>query len=51
MRKTIEAMYPTKRARDAADQVIDGMSLEASMLTYMVAWEEAYVAAGGIICL
>ncbi len=44
-----EQMYPTKKARDIADSVVDGMPLDATMLSYIVAWEEAYLKAGGVV--
>ncbi len=49
--KTVEAMYPNKKARAIADAVTDGMSLDESMLAYLIAWEEAYLGAGGTVVL
>ncbi len=49
MAKSIEQMYPDKRARKEADEAIDGMPLYATMLDYIVAWEAAYMAAGGVV--
>ncbi len=51
MKLTCEQMYPNKKARDYADSVIDGLSLEDSMLAYIIAWEEAYLSKGGEIRL
>lgn len=49
--RTMESMYPDKKARVAADLAVDGLSVEDTMLTYLITWEEAYVAAGGTIVL
>ncbi len=46
----IEEMYPDKKAREAADEVVDGMSNDESMTAFIVAWEEAYLLAGGNVC-
>lgn len=46
-KRTVEQTYPTKRAREIADAVVDAMSNDATMLEHIVAWEEAYFAAGG----
>lgn len=50
-KRSIEYTYPNKKAREFADELVDGMSNEASMQEYIVAWEEAYFAAGGEIQL
>jgi hypothetical protein len=51
MARTVEQMYPDRRARKVADESIDGLPLDATMLEYIVAWEAAYLAAGGNISL
>lgn len=50
-KRTIENMYPDRRAREIADEVTEGMSLDDTMLQYIVAWEEAYLGAGGRVRL
>lgn len=49
--KSVEQMYPDKRARNIADAVVDAMSNDRPMLEFILAWEEAYLAAGGRVCL
>ncbi len=49
--KTVEARYPDARARRAADEAIDGLSVDDSMLKYIVVWEAAYLEAGGKVVL
>lgn len=49
--KTVEQRYPDARARRVADAVVDGMSLDETMLAYIIAYENAYLAAGGKIIL
>ncbi len=50
-KRTIESVYPDRRAREIADEVTDGMSLDDTMLAYLIAWEEAYFGAGGRVRL
>ena len=45
---TFEKRYPTKRAREAADAVIDAMPNDLPMTAFLDAWLAAYRAAGGI---
>jgi hypothetical protein len=47
--RSFEATYPTKRAREAADAVIDALPLEASMAEHLRLWELTYLEAGGIV--
>lgn len=50
-KRSIEYTYPNKKAREIADELVDGMSNDSTMQEYIVAWEEAYFAAGGTIQL
>lgn len=47
--KTLERKYPDKKAREIADEVIAKMDEKESMLDFVSAWNDAYVAAGGRI--
>lgn len=47
----IEFRYPTEKARKIADEAIDGLSVDDTMLLYLITWEEAYVGAGGVVRL
>ncbi len=40
-------MYPTKKAREAADEVVESLPLSATMLEHIVKWEETYLEHGG----
>jgi hypothetical protein len=44
----LEKRFPTKRARDHADQAIDALPASLSMSTYMDVWLASYRAAGGV---
>lgn len=47
-RLTMEQVYPTKKARDAADKMFDALrDLDMSLIDAIKIWEEAYFAAGG----
>lgn len=48
---SVEKRYPTQHARKEADEAIDSLDLDASMRTYLVIWEAAYLAAGGQVKL
>ena len=45
---TVEERFPTKKARDAADETIDVLPVDEPMTTYLDVWLETYRAAGGI---
>ncbi len=46
---SFEYRYPTKRARELADEVFDKMPLETTLAESIRAWEWAYLNAGGIV--
>ncbi len=48
-KQSFEQRYPTKKAREIADKVVDELPLSASMLEHIVKWEEAYLKAGGVV--
>lgn len=50
-RRSIEQVYPDRRAREAADKAVDDLSLDATMLMYIILWEETYLANGGKVNL
>lgn len=45
---TVEQRYPTKKARELADEAIDALSESDSMTLYIDTWLAAYKAAGGM---
>lgn len=47
--QSFEARYPTKRAREIADEAFDRLPLETSLGEACRAWEWAYLDAGGIV--
>lgn len=46
---TVEARYPHKRAREAADDAIDRMPVTASMAEHIDTWLRVYLATGGTV--
>lgn len=44
----VEQRYPTKRARDLADQAIDRLPESAPMTAYIDTWLQVYRNAGGV---
>ncbi len=48
-RRSIEQVYPTKKAREVADKAVDDLPLDATMLEYIALWEEVYVESGGVV--
>lgn len=48
-RYEVADLYPDKKAREKADEVIEGLPDEAPMTEYIRRWELAYLEAGGII--
>lgn len=47
-RPTVEQRWPTKRARDLADEAIDRLAESEPMHVYIDTWLAAYRAAGGV---
>jgi len=50
-RRSLEYTYPDKKARERADEAVDHLPLDATMMEHIVLWEEVYFAAGGTINL
>jgi hypothetical protein len=48
---SFEAIYPTKRARELADQAFDRLPLSTSLGEAIRVWDLAYLEAGGIVKL
>jgi len=47
---SFEAMYPTKTARDQADEVLARLPIFTTTIAEMIrAWDHAYLSAGGIV--
>jgi hypothetical protein len=46
--QSVEQRFPTKRARDAADEAIDELPESAPMSLFIDVWLAAYRAHGGI---
>lgn len=45
---TIEQRFPTKRARDAADEAIDALDIHEPMYVYIDTWIRVYQESGGL---
>lgn len=48
---SFEAVYPTKKAREKADELFDELPLETPIGEAIRLWDRAYLAAGGIVNL
>lgn len=46
---SFEAMYPTRSARETADEVLDALPLSTTLSEAIRAWEHAYLSAGGAV--
>lgn len=47
--RSFEAMYPTKHAREKADEVFDRLPLETPIGECIRLWEWHYLDAGGMV--
>lgn len=45
---TLEQRFPTKRARDAADEAIDALDVHEPMHVYIDTWIRVYRESGGL---
>lgn len=46
--ESVEARFPTKTAREAADAAIDALSMSTPMSEYIDTWFQTYRTAGSI---
>lgn len=45
---SVEQRWPTKKAREAADEAIEALGQDETMATYVDTWLSVYFANGGI---
>lgn len=46
---SFESMYPTRAARDVADEAFDSLPLSTTLSEAIRVWEHAYLTAGGLV--